>query len=101
MSAAVAVAMGVSSGMAGAGTGSSSIDPETLPAGLTAELIDEALVSTAGDKGAVPQASEERLMVADRAFGLGTAATHSGKAVPPKKKRPPKKKPPKKKAVKK
>ena len=88
LSTAVALAMGVSSGIATANTQAEATDLETLSVGLPAEYIDEALSATAG---------ESHLMVASRTFGLETARTKSGKVVPPKRKAPPKKKPPKKK----
>lgn len=91
---AVAIAMGVSSGLATANTDVGATDHEIFPVNLNTEQIDEALSATS-------QALEGNLMVADRAFGLSTAATRSGRTVPPpKKKAPPKKRPIKKKATK-
>ncbi|MDH5514935.1 MAG: hypothetical protein OEY45_07225 [Gammaproteobacteria bacterium] len=93
---AVAVAMGVSSGLATANTDVDAADHEILPDALSAEYLEEALLLTAGNSVFTSQSGEDYLMVADRAFGLGTATSRSGRTVPPSKKSPPKKKPPKK-----
>lgn len=91
LSAAVAIAMGASSGIASAST----TDLQAQPLGLTVMLIDDALLATADNKDTTLQTSKEYIVVAKKA-AVKKKVTGKKKAAA-KKKYPAKKRPPVKK----